>query len=1017
MLPLGSQTRLISDGDLLASQEYLWSKDTIYFLDGLVVLEEGSSLTIEAGTLVKGLKEPTNGEYASALIIARGAQIIANGTVDNPIIFTSELDDTNDPADLHGEDSGLWGGLIILGAASIGDQQLLETSIDGIAPPDERYFFGGTDDEDDSGILRFVSIRHGGIALHENEGDYLEGLTLAGVGRRTTIEHVETFACAHDGFKLLGGTAQAKYLVAAFNGEDAFEFDLGWKGKGQFWFGLNSENAGDKGGEFDGQIPQNIEELAKPILSNLTLIGASCADQINAANSTGVSFTHSAGGIFVNNIIQSFDYALAIEDLPEGLDSKQLLENGNLVIKNNIWFNFCQGEEWSADENSIIDIDELAEDTTAASIVAFLPSNSNGLFDPAINCICRTPDQCLNPLLSPGSLALGNAIEINDPFFDAVTYVGAFDAANNWLLSWTALASNNYLSSCLSLEGRIIVDENLNCGQDESENNGFGGWIISFISNTNTYFATTDANGHFIGKLEPGPYIIRVNAPNELWLPCENDLPITIPEVGNVVEDISFLVQAVSSCPSLNIDVGTPFLRRCFENTYSLNYCNWGTADASDIRIEMELDTFFHFLQSSIPPTLHNGQLLVFDVDQLAIGECGEIKIDVELSCDAPLGLTHCVEAHIYPDTICSTSTPTPRIEVDGICLGDSLIFELNNIGTQDMQVPEEFVVIEDDVIFIKDNFQLPVAQSRLIPILANGKTYRVQAPEFPGNPQTKFVSKTIEGCGAETVNEISTGYVNQFPEPDHAVALSIDCQQNIGSFDPNDKQGFPSGVSPQNFIDRKTSLEYLLRFQNTGSDTAFNVTLVDTIATEFIPSSLLIGASSHPFQWRLQGQVLTFNFNTIMLPDSASNEPASHGFVKFRIDVNEEVPNETQLFNAADIYFDFNAPVKTNRTLHTVKDAFLDILQYIDPVEGEIIDLQVYPNPAANTATFKLKGYPFNGRSRIQFYDVIGRPIRTAFFTGQTFIFEKNNLPAGLYFFSIQSLGKPLVEGRLILH
>ena len=90
---LGSQTRLISDTDLVGGAIYQWSADTTYILDGLVVIEEGSSLTIEAGTVIKGKAEPSDGEHTSALVIARGAQIFARGRRDAPILFTAEADD------------------------------------------------------------------------------------------------------------------------------------------------------------------------------------------------------------------------------------------------------------------------------------------------------------------------------------------------------------------------------------------------------------------------------------------------------------------------------------------------------------------------------------------------------------------------------------------------------------------------------------------------------------------------------------------------------------------------------------------------------------------------------------------------------------------------------------------------------------------------------------------------------------------------------------------------------------
>ncbi|MDP4821811.1 MAG: T9SS C-terminal target domain-containing protein, partial [Saprospiraceae bacterium] len=114
-------TRVVTDADL-GTGSYLWSQDTVYLLDGYVFLETGGILNIERGTVVKGINKPTNAsDNASALIITKGAMINARGTAEEPIIFTAELDDVNDPTDLGALDKGLWGGLILLGNATVGE--------------------------------------------------------------------------------------------------------------------------------------------------------------------------------------------------------------------------------------------------------------------------------------------------------------------------------------------------------------------------------------------------------------------------------------------------------------------------------------------------------------------------------------------------------------------------------------------------------------------------------------------------------------------------------------------------------------------------------------------------------------------------------------------------------------------------------------------------------------------------------------------------------------------------------
>ena len=204
-LILGQNTIIITDADL-SSSAINWTANNIYLLDGFVFLESGGTLNIEAGTVIKGMTTPSTGDNASALIISRGAKIIAEGSVESPIIFTSENDDISDPFDMMLEggelgDRGSWGGLIILGNGITGVNGG-EVGIEGIPAGEVRALYGGTDNADNSGILKYVSIRYGGAAL--SPGDEINGLTLGGVGSGTVIEYLEVYGNGDDGTEIFG---------------------------------------------------------------------------------------------------------------------------------------------------------------------------------------------------------------------------------------------------------------------------------------------------------------------------------------------------------------------------------------------------------------------------------------------------------------------------------------------------------------------------------------------------------------------------------------------------------------------------------------------------------------------------------------------------------------------------------------------------------------------------------------------------------------------------------------------
>lgn len=204
--------------------------DTIWELDGRVTVTNGATLTIEAGTVIKGFAGQN--ASASALIIARGAQIQANGTAAQPIIMTSAADGIQ-PGETVGtldeNARGLWGGLIVLGNAPISeDGDVTATQIEGIPADDTNGLYGGDDPADSSGSIQYVSIRHGGTNI--GEGNEINGLTLGGVGTGTVVNHVEVVANVDDGVEFFGGTVNASNLLVWAQGDDGLDIDQSYSG-------------------------------------------------------------------------------------------------------------------------------------------------------------------------------------------------------------------------------------------------------------------------------------------------------------------------------------------------------------------------------------------------------------------------------------------------------------------------------------------------------------------------------------------------------------------------------------------------------------------------------------------------------------------------------------------------------------------------------------------------------------------------------------------------------------------
>lgn len=249
-----------------------WESENVYILEGKVIVAEGVTLTIEPGTIIKG--EEGQETLASALVVDQGGKLIAEGSPSSPIIFTSVLDGIQ-PGETTGTlttaDTGLWGGVIVLGKAPISVNGDIETAqIEGL-PADEDYGqYGGTDPADDSGSLKYVSIRHGGITIgQDNE---INGLTLGGVGNGTTIDHIEVVANQDDGIEWFGGTVDVTNALVWSQGDDGFDADQAWTGSLTNGVVVMSSESGSAL-ELDG--PEgSVATEGGFTLENITLIGA-----------------------------------------------------------------------------------------------------------------------------------------------------------------------------------------------------------------------------------------------------------------------------------------------------------------------------------------------------------------------------------------------------------------------------------------------------------------------------------------------------------------------------------------------------------------------------------------------------------------------------------------------------------------------------------------------------------------------------------------------------------------------
>jgi hypothetical protein len=570
---------------------------------------------------------------------------------------------------------------------------------------------------------------------------------------------------------------------------------------------------------------------------------------------------------------------------------------------------------------------------------------------------------------------------------------------------------------CSEIKGRVLQDTIANCQTDAGEP-PISGWIVKAQGAIRTYYARTDANGNYEISVETGgTYAVSTVPASGLWLPCP-----AIPNVAATNADETYfaadqLFQKLAGCPLLTVDLSSGNLRRCFDNNqFTVSYCNIGTETAEDAYVDITLDPLFTPISSTIPFTDLGGGVLRFAVGDIEEGACGGFSIKALLSCDAALGETHCTEAHIYPDSSCIPTNPLwsgASLQISSECQPDSVRFTIKNIGTGNMPNALEYIVVEDQVMLMSAPVQLDAGESVTVSVPANGSTWRLEVPQEPFHPGQSSPAMSVEGC--TTGPTFSTGFVNQFFANDADEFVDIDCRENTGSYDPNDKQAFPKGYGTAHYIRPDTPLEYLIRFQNTGNDTAFTVRVVDTLSSWLDPATFRTGASSHPYTWDLSGAgTLTFLYKNILLPDSNVNEPASHGFFKFTIHPRADAPLETVIHNTAEIYFDFNEAIITNTTFHRLGENFVTVGLW-QPLQPEYAVL-VSPNPFTDAATLEVTGLRENGPLLLQVFDLQGKMQLAMESDHSVFQLNKGILPSGVYLFNIGQAGKIVGTGKLMV-
>jgi hypothetical protein len=428
-----------------------WTKDKIYRLRGYVYVTNNATLTIDAGT-----KIVSNKDSAGVLVIYRGAKIQAVGTASEPIVFTSR-ETTPQPGDL--------GGVVLAGQATgNGNHSVIEGGVDAAFSA-----FGGTNDADNSGTLKYVRIEYAGKAV--NPGDEVNGLSLYGVGSGTTIDYVQVIRGLDDAFEFFGGTVNCKHLIAYNSADDDFDMDDGYRGMIQFAISIKDPKFTDAKGttgdlsnnfEVDNVNPGNGFLLTRapitfPVLSNFTAVGPNAApnttpNTVSADYGWGMRWRRGCKFILANSIV--------IGSSKGGFRLQEDSTIAYFLRGTSAFYNsYLQAVPAAAAASPVLQtsgaVDVELGKTIAGGLTYDLTSittlltgsNKSTIFSDvtAMNTSLKLGDPFNNaaPNVKPGSgsAALTGALfdfgTLPNAFFDKVAYKGAFDGTTDWTTGWT----------------------------------------------------------------------------------------------------------------------------------------------------------------------------------------------------------------------------------------------------------------------------------------------------------------------------------------------------------------------------------------------------------------------------------------------------------------------------------------------------------------------------------------------------------------------------------------------------
>lgn len=571
------------------------------------------------------------------------------------------------------------------------------------------------------------------------------------------------------------------------------------------------------------------------------------------------------------------------------------------------------------------------------------------------------------------------------------------------------------------VQGYVYMDLDSDCVLDTYEQVMNPGYTLKVVNASTQAVTYQDvfSDGFYHLSVPNGTYHIELITASPT-VEASSCAPSMTVQVDNLVsQQLNFPMRHTINCPLVEVSMGGSAQNRCFPNsTLIANYYNMGNQTASgNLAITFPPEVFIK--SSSVAPSSIIGNTYIFVEDSLAPNQSKQIHFVDSIDCNAVNNITICPRVEFVPHNACF---PVPaqwdgaNVDVSGTCTGSQVRFVIKNTGSNGMASTSLYrVYLGASLIVQPTSFQLGAGDSLVLTYSsAYNRTYRLEADQVANHPRESLPRYFVEACGPGPTYFM--GNVANIQQDDLEGDVDICCIVTDASYDPNDKQVSPQGETEIHAITRRDELEYMIRFQNTGTGPAYTVRVEDNLDLNHLDlNTLILGAASHHYIFTInENGHAVWTFPQIALPDSASDAAGSIGFLKFKIKQKGILPWGTVINNTAEIYFDSNPAIVTNTTFNTVDSLFKYNTASMD--EFAIKSFHIYPNPSSGFVTLDLKDLKISGEINIRIINLNGQTIfsQTKTAVGEIPL-DCTSFASGIYYIQISDADHRLYRSKLI--